>query len=262
MTSPCSTEKFCELFRSSLSDALKQFTGAGWQISEAPSSDAPQHGAVQIYRIHLEGNFSGELFLELPRTQIASVAARLSQGQEPVGDSPQQAFYNILRESLRLLEARLAEAFGAINLRIETASEVQASLTRITPLIAQAPGWESLSLLIYLPRQLMDAFGSTNANAPSSKTEGTGTPMDANLSLIMDVELNLTLRFGQRKLPLSEVLGLAGGSIIELDRQVDEPVELLLGDKVIARGEAVIVDGNYGLRVTEVPQPIAPQLTR
>ncbi len=85
---------------------------------------------------------------------------------------------------------------------------------------------------------------------------------DPNLDLIMDVELVLTLRFGQRKLPLREVLDLAAGSIVELDRLVDEPVELLLGEKIVARGEAVIVDGNYGLRITEIPQPIAPQLVR
>ena len=81
-----------------------------------------------------------------------------------------------------------------------------------------------------------------------------------NLKLVMDVELNVSLRFGQRQMPLREVLELASGSVIELDRQVDEPVELLLDGKVIARGEAVIVDGNYGLRVTEIPQPIASQL--
>jgi len=78
-----------------------------------------------------------------------------------------------------------------------------------------------------------------------------------NLKLVMDVELNVSLRFGQRQMPLREVLELATGSVIELDRQVDEPVELLLDGKVIARGEAVIVDGNYGLRVTEIPEPIA-----
>jgi flagellar motor switch protein FliN/FliY len=72
----------------------------------------------------------------------------------------------------------------------------------------------------------------------------------------MDVELKVSLRFGQRQMPLREVLELTSGSVIELDRQVDEPVELLLDGKVIARGRAVIVDGNYGLRVTEIPQPM------
>ena len=76
----------------------------------------------------------------------------------------------------------------------------------------------------------------------------------------MDVELIVTLRFGQRQLALREVLELTSGSVVELDRQVDEPVELLLEGKVIARGEAVVIDGNYGLRVTEVPQPISAQV--
>jgi len=83
-----------------------------------------------------------------------------------------------------------------------------------------------------------------------------------NLQLVMDVELNVTLRFGQRQLALREVLELTSGSVIELDRHVEEPVELLLDGKVIARGEAVVIDGNYGLRVTEVPQPVSATVLR
>ena len=78
-----------------------------------------------------------------------------------------------------------------------------------------------------------------------------------NLDMVLDVELNVTLRFGQRLLTLREVLDLTSGSVVELDRQVEEPVELLLEGRVIARGEAVVIDGNYGLRVTDVPQPIS-----
>jgi len=78
-----------------------------------------------------------------------------------------------------------------------------------------------------------------------------------NLDLVMNVELNVTLRFGQRQLTLREVLELTSGSVVELDRQVEEPVELLLNGMVIARGEAVVIDGNYGLRVTEVTQHVS-----
>ncbi len=78
-----------------------------------------------------------------------------------------------------------------------------------------------------------------------------------NLDLVLGVELSVTLRFGQRLLTLREVLDLTSGSVVELDRHVEEPVELLLEGKVIARGEAVVIDGNYGLRVTDVPQPIS-----
>jgi flagellar motor switch protein FliN/FliY len=75
---------------------------------------------------------------------------------------------------------------------------------------------------------------------------------EPNFDLLLGVNLNLTLRFGQRTLPLREVLELASGSVIELDHEVQEPADLLLGDKVIARGDVVIVDGNYGVRITEV----------
>src|SRR6201992_4072934 len=98
-----------------------------------------------------------------------------------------------------------------------------------------------------------------NESVPSPSVES--LPLqEPNLDLVMNVELNVTLRFGQRLLSLREVLDLAPGSVVDLDRQVDEPIELLLDGKVIARGEAVVVDGNYGLRVTEVPQPISARL--
>ncbi|QMV17513.1 flagellar motor switch protein FliN [Granulicella sp. 5B5] len=77
-----------------------------------------------------------------------------------------------------------------------------------------------------------------------------------NLDLILDVELRVTMRFGQRLMTLREVLDLTSGAVIELDRQVEEPVELLLDGKVIAYGEAVVIDGNYGVRVMEVPKAI------
>jgi len=80
------------------------------------------------------------------------------------------------------------------------------------------------------------------------------SPQDSKvkIELLMDVELGITLRFGGRRLLLREVLDLNPGSVIELDRQVQEPVDVLLDGRIVARGEIVVVDGNYGLRVTEV----------
>ncbi len=72
--------------------------------------------------------------------------------------------------------------------------------------------------------------------------------------LLMDVELEATLRFGSREMTLGEVLDLGPGDVIELDRQVNDPVDLLIGDKIVARGVAVLCNGKYGLRVTEVAE--------
>ena len=64
------------------------------------------------------------------------------------------------------------------------------------------------------------------------------------------------LRFGQRKIPLRDILELSSGSVVKLDQYIQEPVELLVGHKVIARGEVVGVDGNYGLLATEIASPL------
>jgi len=73
-----------------------------------------------------------------------------------------------------------------------------------------------------------------------------------NLDLLMDVELGVTLQFGCRQATLREVLELAPGAVLELDREIEQPVDLVLNGRVIARGEVVVIDGNYGLRVNEV----------
>jgi flagellar motor switch protein FliN/FliY len=73
-----------------------------------------------------------------------------------------------------------------------------------------------------------------------------------NLDVLLDIELPLAVRFGQTELPLLTLVRLGPGSVIDLKRSADEPVDVMVSGKVIARGEVVVVDGNYGVRVTEV----------
>ena len=73
-----------------------------------------------------------------------------------------------------------------------------------------------------------------------------------NLDLVLDVELPLVVRFGRTTLSLKALSGLGPGSIVDMGRSPDDPVELLVSDKIIAYGEVVIVDGSYGLRITDL----------
>ena len=75
------------------------------------------------------------------------------------------------------------------------------------------------------------------------------------MDLLPDVELEASLRFGSREMPLSEVMELGPGDVVQLDRHVADPVDLIVGDKIVARGEVVLVNGNFGLRITEVAEP-------
>ncbi len=75
------------------------------------------------------------------------------------------------------------------------------------------------------------------------------------LDLLLDIELEATLRFGALELPLREVLELGPGDVLPLDRHVREPVELVVGDRIVAKGEVVLVGGKFALHVTEVAEP-------
>jgi flagellar motor switch protein FliN len=72
------------------------------------------------------------------------------------------------------------------------------------------------------------------------------------LDLLLDVELPVSVSFGKTQIPLQQVLRWTTGSIVELECGVNEPVEVVVNNCVIARGEVVVVDGNYGVRVQEI----------
>jgi flagellar motor switch protein FliN/FliY len=73
-----------------------------------------------------------------------------------------------------------------------------------------------------------------------------------NLALLMDVQLPVSIRFGETEMLLEDIVKLGVGSVIELNCGVDEPVELIVNGKSLARGEVVTVDGFYGVRITEI----------
>jgi flagellar motor switch protein FliN len=76
-----------------------------------------------------------------------------------------------------------------------------------------------------------------------------------SIDLLLDVELEASLRFGSREMRLNDVLDLGPGDVVQLDRHVSDPVDLLVGDKIVAKGEVVLVNGSFGFRVGEVAEP-------
>lgn len=90
-------------------------------------------------------------------------------------------------------------------------------------------------------------------NAPGGGSAGdAGTPKDRNLQMIMDIPLRVTVELGRAKMPVSELLNLTQGSVIELSKLAGEPMEVLVNDKLIARGEAVVVNEKFGVRLTDI----------
>ena len=85
---------------------------------------------------------------------------------------------------------------------------------------------------------------------PADETAASGTFSAA--PLLMDIKLDVRVRVGRAQRSLRAITQLASGSVVELDCSVDDPVEIVVNDRVIAEGEIVIVDGNYGVRITRI----------
>ena len=73
-----------------------------------------------------------------------------------------------------------------------------------------------------------------------------------NLNVIMDVKVDLTVRIGSCMLPMRDVVELSEGAVLQLDQLASEPVGLYVNDKLIARGEVVVVEDNFGIKITQI----------
>ena len=76
-----------------------------------------------------------------------------------------------------------------------------------------------------------------------------------NIDLLMDVDLPVSIELGRTKMPISDILALGPGSVVELNKLAGEPADLLINYKVVARGEVVVIDENFGLRITQLMTP-------
>ena len=78
-----------------------------------------------------------------------------------------------------------------------------------------------------------------------------------NLDLILDVPLKVSVVLGKARRPIKEVLGLTPGSIVELDKLAEEPVDILINGTPIAKGEVVVVNENFGIKISSIESPVA-----
>ena len=130
----------------------------------------------------------------------------------------------------------------------ETAGE-ESSVSRAFELRSAGHVW---AVLVH---DQVRAASATEPAAPPDPLPAVPAGSHPGIDLLLDVELEAALRFGCREMLLGEVLDLGPGDVVQLDRHVADPVDLIVGDKIVARGEVVLVNGNFGLRVTEVAAP-------
>lgn len=104
--------------------------------------------------------------------------------------------------------------------------------------------------------QMMGGMPNVQPLQYSNLQNGVASTEQGNIGLIMDVFMEMTVELGRTKKQIKEILGMGEGTIIELDKLAGEPVDILVNHKPIAKGEVVVIDENFGVRVTEILSPI------
>ncbi len=106
------------------------------------------------------------------------------------------------------------------------------------------------------PDELLAATGVTSDSVELDELQDEGTPVtDPKLDVILDIPVTLSMEVGQTDIPISNLLQLNQGSVIELDRVAGEPLDVMVNGTLIARGEVVVVNDRYGIRLTDVISP-------
>jgi flagellar motor switch protein FliN len=261
-------QSFSSAFFDALAVAITEASGSPWLVAAVPDAASAADGQEPLrINLTLDGSLAGEFLLEMRRSEAALLGSRcLQQPTAAFGTAHLEALMKVVEAGMNQFRSAAAEEYGIFTISASVASELPPDRANIAETTVADDSGNRVSILTYVDPALGEALSLHEEKAKPIGIAPTNNeqpnPELLNLKLVMDVELNVTLRFGQRQLALREVLELTSGSVIELDRQVEEPVELLLEGKVIARGEAVVIDGNYGLRVTEVPQPIPTPVLR
>lgn len=159
----------------------------------------------------------------------------------------------VLKETFDAAAGELLAKTG-MKCRVEKFEEAVAA-SKVTRTFQLRSGERSWTILVRDELKARRSAPDPQISATPPPAADPSSILSPGLELLLDVELEASLRFGCREMPLGEILDLGPGDVVQLDRQVSDPVDLIVGDKIVARGEVVLVNGNFGLRVFEVAAP-------
>lgn len=266
---PSQPSPFIQAWAESLAQVLGQMSSSPHpcEVLPAASAELPPPAEIDLWMIcACSGGLRGEMSLRLPSASIVSLAqifmSEPAAAMEATSDH-RDAAVEVLRQVAGLVATSLKASWGEVQLRLDTSAGAPSWPASSTVwLRAGSDPLTAAPLEIHLSAALVAALRAEKSEAAQSATSvpppGPSTAEDGQikLGLLMDVELAVTLRFGSRRLLLREVLDLIPGAVVDLDRQVEEPVDILLDGRLLARGDVVVLDGCYGVRVTEVAPSI------
>jgi flagellar motor switch protein FliN/FliY len=266
-----------------------QIKSAPGEVLEIPAIAALNASAGILVKANYQKGLNGTLFFTLPLKEGTMLVDLMLGGEgaaaeELVGDSKDalaETFNQVMGSANQTLSDLAGETFAIANVEIlAVAPEAAAFADQLGQGgfqdIQLPTTQDSLSTTVHLLfpdlllQQLKRKLGLVEAPpapepAPASSVAATlaaparqaplaagPAPDSGNLDLLLDIQLPVVVRMGQTEMMMGELLKLTPGSILELNRSADAPVELLVNGKLIAKGEVVVVDGNFAFRITEI----------
>ena len=208
-----------------------------------------RHWAATVVAEHEAQGAAILCFDELGAAAVTGLVMGLDEA------APEASIADTLRETL-------TQALSTTSFK----DAINGVLLRVTDLALRADAVEGESYLLEaagLSVPLTLAIGGAldlDAQIPAAGASGAAegavgdSPAD-RIDVILDIDLPLIVRFGRTELPLRTLARMGPGSLIDLGRAADDPVDVLVSNRVVARGEVVIVGGNYGVRIIDVVSP-------
>jgi flagellar motor switch protein FliN len=255
---------FLSTWTESLSQVLGQIAQAEFHGSTGPAR--PLEGDVVRVTFSLHGNLEGEQGFALTVKDAVWIAQTL-MAEPPDGSTELTADYrDALGESFRQFAGTVAttlklQAGGEVEIRFERIGNWTWKAGYDFSMTLQSGLRPELLLRGTIDEKLVKALERTLPAVKANSQKVAAMPPSlppasgGNLDLLLEVTLEVSLRFGQREMLLAEVLELSAGAVVELDQKIQEPVELLVSGKVVARGEVVVMEGHYAFRVLEIVSP-------
>lgn len=266
-----------------------QMSAAPGELLQLPAVASLHEGPTIVVKAHYQKGLNGALAFTLPLREGTMLVDLMLGGdgapaEELVGDSKDalaETFNQVMGSANQTLSDLAGETFAIANVEIAAVAPEAAPLGEVLGTgafqdVALATAQDALKTTIHLliPDLLLQQMkrklglaeapaapaaapapaAPTPASAPARQAPAaTGPVMDSgNLDLLLDIQLPVVVRMGQTEMQMGELLKLTPGSILELNRSADAPVELMVNGKLIAKGEVVVVDGNFAFRITEI----------
>lgn len=243
-----------------LGPALSSMSGEPFEAAVMAGPDGPPPTAelAGAWRLREFPQAEIRLIFEAGAWQSGGMAVLRAAG---IGDADEtearNAFLEVVEQSLGQLAAALGRKLGrevswerASEPSAENADSGWAAITLTSGGAEQGRiwMWTGPGFALTLP-----ASPSTKARDPAeAEPETDNAARQPMLDLLLDVELPVGVTFGRTRMKLKDAIKLTSGSIVELNRSIIEPVEVIVNNCVIARGEVVVIEGNYGVRIQEI----------